>query len=324
VPPSLAAMLSPASPGDDAYPALNVMQGVVALCSGARESVDASGEVHVVGNPVDVSLLASFGAVESLALRNKAQIVYERPFNSKDKNHITVTTLSSVDASHVSQPDDKKEKKKKRVKKHAKKAAKTAAAASNDDDDNNDAGENKESKDSLVTLRSFVKGAPEILLKTATHYVDADGKRVEIDAVFTRQFSRAYKQFARAGERLCLRRVFVMCTGRTQAAACWASATSTLKAVWQRSPMLATMRRAPLIPTSCSAPISQRTSVLLVCRSTATRSSAWWRCRTRRVIASSMQCMPVKRRASRCLSSPAITHSPRVRSLNKSAFYLAM
>jgi magnesium-transporting ATPase (P-type) len=114
------------------YPTLHDMHSVVALCNGAHESTDATGENRMVGNPVDVSLLSAFGAVETLTLRNEATIVFERPFNSRDKNHIAIAMRSATSASAATslgdqsatdRRDEKKAKKKKKKQQRATKAA---------------------------------------------------------------------------------------------------------------------------------------------------------------------------------------------------------
>lgn len=106
------------------YPTLHDMHSVVAMCSGAQETIDATGQKRMVGNPVDIAMLQSFGAVETLTFRNEATIVFERPFNSRDKNHITIALRSGAtigggvsklgDESAADRKDEKKKKRKKK------------------------------------------------------------------------------------------------------------------------------------------------------------------------------------------------------------------
>jgi magnesium-transporting ATPase (P-type) len=72
------------------FPALLSMHRVVGMCNGAQATVLEDGERRAVGNPVDVALLAAFGARGTLQLRQEAEVVYERPFNSRAKNHVVV------------------------------------------------------------------------------------------------------------------------------------------------------------------------------------------------------------------------------------------
>jgi sodium/potassium-transporting ATPase subunit alpha len=150
-------------------PCLAPLHRIVALCNGAHETTDEHGERSLVGNPVDISLLVMFGARRTMALRERADIIYERPFNSRAKNHVAVVTMDEA-------PSNGTQKKKKKSHKKSKSAA---------------GGDSQ--------LQANVKGAPEVVLAMCTHYLDRDCERHEIDAHFRAHFARSYEQFASAG-----------------------------------------------------------------------------------------------------------------------------
>jgi sodium/potassium-transporting ATPase subunit alpha len=174
------------------FPSLVAMHRVVSLCNGAQETTLDDGERRAVGNPVDMALLVAFGAPASLLLRKQAAVVFERPFNSRAKNHVTITAApaaaapADTPADAPAEPKKKKKKeKKKKAKKHNDGGVATASAAAN-----------------TQTFEVHIKGAPEILLGMSTLYLDADGRSREIDDAFRARFRRAYEQFAASGCRV--------------------------------------------------------------------------------------------------------------------------
>jgi sodium/potassium-transporting ATPase subunit alpha len=158
-PPSLEEWLA-ASPSQ--FPCLAPLQRIVALCNGARETTDEHGERSLVGNPVDISLLLSFGARATMSLREHAtDIVYERPFNSRAKNHVAVVAIQGT------------------MRRGARKTRKA--------------------KHGGTQMEANVKGAPEVVLGMCTHFLDRDGDRHAIDARFRAAYTRTYEQFASTG-----------------------------------------------------------------------------------------------------------------------------
>jgi sodium/potassium-transporting ATPase subunit alpha len=178
------------------FPALLSMHRVVGMCNGAQATVLEDGERRAVGNPVDVALLAAFGARGTLQLRQEAEVVYERPFNSRAKNHVVVVKtggggdvtaeFESADSSSSEGSADARASTAKKA--HKIKQLVVVANPSH--------------------FESYVKGAPEILLAMSTHYVDRDGKRCAIDDKFRSRFASTYAMFAATGCRVigfCMR-----------------------------------------------------------------------------------------------------------------------